>query len=71
MSEFAGKQEVEMALWDSESSEEYDRLQALIYHEADMFILAYSVARPESLQRIEDRVRAISFNWVAFVGVIG
>ena len=41
-----------LGLWDTSSDEEMDRLRPLCYAEADVFVLCFSVAEPDSLESI-------------------
>ena len=39
-----------VCLWDVSAEEEMDRLRPLAYHQADLFLLCFSVVQPESYE---------------------
>ncbi|XP_013401884.1 cdc42 homolog [Lingula anatina] len=42
-----------LSLFDSAGQEEYDRIRRLTYHNTDVFLVCFSVVKPESAQNIE------------------
>jgi hypothetical protein len=57
-----------LSLWDTRGDSEYERLRALCYPQTDVFLILYSIDRPESLERIATqwapeitKVRTISY----------
>jgi len=45
-----------MRIWDSTGVEKYDNLRQLIYIHADVFILAFSIQRPDQYKRLVHKV---------------
>ena len=43
------KFQVELNLWDTAGQETYDRLRGLAYPNTDVFLVAFSIAEPDSL----------------------
>mmetsp|Transcript_15324 Transcript_15324/g.29133 ORF Transcript_15324/g.29133 Transcript_15324/m.29133 type:complete len:152 (-) Transcript_15324:100-555(-) len=48
---FDGKS-IKLELWDTAGQEEYDRLRPLSYPKTDIFLCAFSIARPESYDNV-------------------
>lgn len=48
--------QVELALWDISSSENYFRLRPLIYAHSDVFIIVHAIDEPESLRNVWKQV---------------
>ena len=46
---------VQLSLWDTEGSKDYDRLRPLSYPNTDVFLLCFSVDEPTSLKSIKER----------------
>ncbi|ODV58288.1 uncharacterized protein ASCRUDRAFT_77987 [Ascoidea rubescens DSM 1968] len=46
---------VEMTLWDSVDTTEYDRMRALYYANCDIIMICYSVENHESLENVEKK----------------
>ncbi|CAL9731681.1 GTP-binding protein Rho4p [Monosporozyma unispora] len=46
---------IELALWDTASQEEYNRLRPLSYTNADVLMICYAINDSESLQHAEER----------------
>jgi Ras family protein A len=46
---------IEVALWDTAGQEEYDRLRALSYPDANVILLCFSVDSPTSLDNVYDK----------------
>lgn len=46
---------VELALWDTASQEEYNRLRPLSYTNADILMVCYAINDGESLQHVEEK----------------
>jgi Ras-related C3 botulinum toxin substrate 1 len=54
-----GKQ-LKLGLWDTAGQEEYDRLRPLSYPQTDVFLICFSLVRPESFENIRTKVIRIS-----------
>ena len=61
---------VELALWDTASEEEYDRIRPLSYPDTDVLLLCFSMACPASLQKIEDKWKPEVENWCPKVPIV-
>lgn len=46
---------VELALWDTAAQEDYDRIRALSYPDADVVLICYSIVQPESLENVPEK----------------
>ncbi|KAH8824472.1 small GTPase-binding protein [Flagelloscypha sp. PMI_526] len=46
---------VELALWDTAGSEDYDRLRPLSYPDSHVVLIAFSLASPESLDNVQEK----------------
>ncbi|KAA8910362.1 hypothetical protein TRICI_004160 [Trichomonascus ciferrii] len=46
---------VELALWDTAGQEEYDRLRALSYPEANVLLVCFAIDQPASLDNVYDK----------------
>jgi len=46
---------VEVRFWDTGGDVDYDRIRVLSYPETDLFMIIYSVERPESLEKVKTR----------------
>lgn len=53
--EHSGKT-VEVHLWDTLAEDNHDRLRPLSYPETDVFLVCFAIDRPDTLQRILDKV---------------
>ena len=49
--------QVELALWDTSGSDEYDRLRPLSYLSSDVVLLCFALDDPEALGRVQSKVR--------------
>ena len=48
-------EKVQLRLWDTEGSKDYDRLRPLSYPNTNLFLLCFSVDEPTSLKSIKER----------------
>jgi len=48
----AGKETIELGLWDTAGQEEYDRLRPLSYANANVFLICFSLVNPISFENI-------------------
>ena len=48
-------EKVQLSLWDTEGSRDYDRLRPLSYPHTNVFLLCFSVDEPTSLKSIKER----------------
>ncbi|KAH8797893.1 ras-like protein family, member A, protein 2 [Flagelloscypha sp. PMI_526] len=46
---------VQLSMWDTAGSEQYDRLRPLSYSNTHVILLAYSVDSPDSLENVQDK----------------
>ena len=46
---------VQFGLWDTAGQEDYDRLRHLSYPNSDVFLLAFSLVSPTSLENVESK----------------
>jgi len=56
---------VELAIWDTSGSEDYDRLRPLSYPGARVVVICFSIDNPDSLDNIEEKVRSRFFNMMS------
>ena len=48
-------QPINLSLWDTAGQEDYDRLRPLSYGQTDVFMVAFSVSSPTSLENVKHR----------------
>jgi GTPase SAR1 family protein len=46
----------EIAMWDTAGQEDYERLRALSYPDANIVIMCFSIDSPESLENVDCKV---------------
>jgi hypothetical protein len=56
---------VELALWDTAGSEDYDRLRPLSYPDSHVILICFAVDNPDSLDNIQEKV-SLSVRFVFF-----
>ena len=49
------EEKVQLTMWDTEGSRDYDRLRPLAYPHTDVFLLCFSVDEPMSLKNVKER----------------
>lgn len=49
------KQTISFELWDTAGSENFDLIRHMSYDDADVFLVVYSVSKPESLKNVEKK----------------
>ena len=49
------EEKVQLTMWDTEGSRDYDRLRPLTYPHTDVFLLCFSVDEPMSLKNVKER----------------
>ena len=47
---------VELGLWDTAGAEDYDRLRPLSYPDSHVILICFSIASPESLDNVQEKV---------------
>jgi GTPase SAR1 family protein len=52
---FLGAHTVGVHLWDTAGPEDYGRLRPVSYPETDCFLICFSIAQPEGLERIRTK----------------
>ena len=52
------KKYVELALWDTASLEDYDRLRPLAYPDSHVVLISFNIADPDSLNNVLEKVRS-------------
>jgi Ras family protein A len=50
---------VELALWDTAGQEDYDRLRPLSYPDSHVILICFAVDSPDSLDNVQEKVRAL------------
>ena len=45
----------QLLLWDTAGQDDYDRLRPLVYPQTDLFLVAFSIASAESLERVRSK----------------
>jgi Ras family protein A len=49
---------VELGLWDTSGSEDYDRLRPLSYPDSHVILICFSISSPDSLDNVQEKVRS-------------
>ena len=52
------RKHVELALWDTTSQEDYERLRPLSYPDSHVVLISFNIADPDSLNNVLEKVRS-------------
>ena len=50
---------VELALWDTAGSEDYDRFRPYSYPDSDVILICFAIDSPDSLDNVQGKVRLL------------
>jgi Ras family protein A len=53
---------VELGLWDTSGSEDYDRFRPLSYPDSHVILICFSISNPDSLDNVQEKVRSKLLN---------